>query len=66
MLSSALSSIVDALQLAKSLEQQLLVAQMIDGLSDSDRISVRDEATKRGVKLLPRNLFYNYQEQRWI
>jgi hypothetical protein len=38
----------------------------IETLSDKVRVEVRDELVSLNVTELPRNLYYNYETQRWI
>ncbi len=62
----SLLSLVSLLKSAKADDQMLLVAGLIDGLSDGERVMVRTEAMAQGVELLPRNLYFNYETQVWI
>lgn len=42
------------------------IALIIEDLSDSERIELRNAAIASGVKELPRNLYFNYTTQIWI
>lgn len=45
---------------------QASTADLIDALTDAERVHLRQEAIKAGAKDLPRNLYYNYTTQKWI
>lgn len=47
-------------------EAEMVTSAAIDMLTNEQRIALRERLIAAGVKLLPRNLYYNYEEQRWI
>lgn len=52
---------------ATPLDRALAVsASAIDMLSDEQRIELRKELISNGITELPRNLYFNYETQRWI
>ena len=60
-----LSAIVT--KLLASSKDMLALSEEINGLSNEDRILVREAAMAAKPEApLPRNLFYNYETQRWI
>lgn len=63
---TSIDALIEALKTARSNAQRLICAQLIDALSNADRLRVRNGAILAGVKLLPRNLYFNYQTQTWI
>lgn len=63
---AALQAIVTLLKIARDYADQMRVADLIERLTDSERVLVRQEARKQGVKEYPRNLYFNYETQRWI
>ena len=40
--------------------------QAIDMLTDEQKITLRKALERQGNTCLPRNLYYNYQTQKWI
>ncbi len=60
------TALLSQLIAAKTPAQQHAVCLAINDLTDDQRISMRNAAMEAGVQSLPRNLYYNYQTQRWI
>jgi len=42
------------------------VEEEINALPDHERVLIREAAVRAGIKALPRNLYYNYETQKWI
>jgi hypothetical protein len=45
---------------------QTLAEEAIELLSDEQRIALRENMLANGFTVLPRNLFFNYETQKWI
>ena len=67
-LNDKLTALLKVLKAAKlpNGQQLVLVASLIDELTDAERVTLRKAAELHGMKLLPRNLYYNYATQTWI